>query len=210
MHNYLTSMYEEGDARSALIAMVQSLQHAKNGVDVVSESRVHTKHTQTQTHSYTTSRNAHSRENVCFRSWIFSMILRFLLRQIRTHFARPNWRKVFTHLASVHPSSRIGEVINLTNIEKLHCYYTRAEKSNECVFFRCVLLWKSNANEATQEALSRIQLELVDSIPFPQGELLEAGDHQFHSHFQILNMIKNLICWSIHFLYNQPFFRNLL
>ena len=40
MHNYLTSMYEEGDARSALIAMVQSLQHAKNGVDVVSESRV--------------------------------------------------------------------------------------------------------------------------------------------------------------------------
>ncbi|KAL0460645.1 UNVERIFIED_CONTAM: putative respiratory burst oxidaseprotein H [Sesamum latifolium] len=39
MHNYLTSVYEEGDARSALIAMVQSLQHAKNGVDVVSESR---------------------------------------------------------------------------------------------------------------------------------------------------------------------------
>ncbi|KAK6144539.1 hypothetical protein DH2020_021359 [Rehmannia glutinosa] len=66
MHNYLTSVYEEGDARSALIAMVQSLQHAKNGVDVVSESR------------------------------------------IRTHFARPNWRKVFTHLASVHPSTRIG------------------------------------------------------------------------------------------------------
>ena len=40
MHNYLTSVYEEGDARSALIAMIQRLQHAKNGVDVVSESRV--------------------------------------------------------------------------------------------------------------------------------------------------------------------------
>lgn len=40
MHNYLTSVYEEGDARSALIAMIQKLQHAKNGVDVVSESRV--------------------------------------------------------------------------------------------------------------------------------------------------------------------------
>ncbi|GAB4824330.1 hypothetical protein Ancab_007218 [Ancistrocladus abbreviatus] len=65
MHNYLTSVYEEGDARSALIAMVQSLQHAKNGVDVVSDSR------------------------------------------IRTHFARPNWRKVFTQLASTHASSRI-------------------------------------------------------------------------------------------------------
>ncbi|CAL8999351.1 unnamed protein product [Prunus brigantina] len=66
MHNYLTSVYEEGDARSALIAMVQKLQHAKNGVDVVSESR------------------------------------------IRTHFARPNWRKVFSDLAATHQSSRIG------------------------------------------------------------------------------------------------------
>ncbi|XP_004492338.1 putative respiratory burst oxidase homolog protein H isoform X2 [Cicer arietinum] len=66
MHNYLTSVYEEGDARSALIAMVQKLQHAKNGVDVVSESR------------------------------------------IRTHFARPNWKKVFSDLATTHQSSRIG------------------------------------------------------------------------------------------------------
>ncbi|WOL04805.1 respiratory burst oxidase [Canna indica] len=40
MHNYLTSVYEEGDARSALIAMVQALQHAKSGVDVVSGSQV--------------------------------------------------------------------------------------------------------------------------------------------------------------------------
>lgn len=40
MHNYLTSVYEAGDARSALISMVQSLQHAKNGVDVVSNSKV--------------------------------------------------------------------------------------------------------------------------------------------------------------------------
>ncbi|KAF6150563.1 hypothetical protein GIB67_030364 [Kingdonia uniflora] len=66
MHNYLTSVYEEGDVRSALITMVQSLQHAKNGVDIVSESR------------------------------------------IRTHFARPNWRKVFSELAKTHRSSRIG------------------------------------------------------------------------------------------------------
>lgn len=40
MHNYCTSVYEEGDARSALIAMLQSLHHAKNGVDVVSGTRV--------------------------------------------------------------------------------------------------------------------------------------------------------------------------
>ncbi|EEF29574.1 putative respiratory burst oxidase homolog protein H isoform X2 [Ricinus communis] len=66
MHNYLTSVYEEGDARSALIAMIQKLQHAKNGMDIVSESR------------------------------------------IKTHFARPNWKKVFSQLANEHPSSRIG------------------------------------------------------------------------------------------------------
>ncbi|KVI12011.1 FAD-binding 8 [Cynara cardunculus var. scolymus] len=38
MHNYLTSVYEQGDVRSALVSMVQSLQHAKDGVDVVSQS----------------------------------------------------------------------------------------------------------------------------------------------------------------------------
>nr|ABW87870.1 NADPH oxidase [Nicotiana attenuata] len=40
MHNYCTSVYEEGDARSALITMLQSLHHAKNGVDIVSGTRV--------------------------------------------------------------------------------------------------------------------------------------------------------------------------
>ncbi|XP_038685855.1 respiratory burst oxidase homolog protein C-like [Tripterygium wilfordii] len=40
LHNYCTSVYEEDDARSALIAMLQSLNHAKNGVDIVSGTRV--------------------------------------------------------------------------------------------------------------------------------------------------------------------------
>ena len=40
MHNYLTSVYEEGDARSALITMVQALNHAKNGVDIVTGTSV--------------------------------------------------------------------------------------------------------------------------------------------------------------------------
>ncbi|KAE8675725.1 Respiratory burst oxidase-like protein C [Hibiscus syriacus] len=42
MHNYLTSVYEEGDARSALITRVQALNHAKNCVDIVSGTRVRT------------------------------------------------------------------------------------------------------------------------------------------------------------------------
>ncbi|XP_072992801.1 respiratory burst oxidase homolog protein A-like [Typha latifolia] len=66
MHNYLTSVYEEGDARSALITMVQALNHAKNGVDIVSGTRV------------------------------------------RTHFARPNWKKVFSKICSKHPYTKIG------------------------------------------------------------------------------------------------------
>ncbi|XP_052108948.1 respiratory burst oxidase homolog protein C [Arachis duranensis] len=40
LHNYCTSVYEEGDARSALIEMLQSLNHAKNGVDIVSGTRI--------------------------------------------------------------------------------------------------------------------------------------------------------------------------
>ncbi|GAU29465.1 hypothetical protein TSUD_227300, partial [Trifolium subterraneum] len=66
MHNYLTSVYEEGDARSALITMLQALNHAKNGVDIVSGTRV------------------------------------------RTHFARPNWKKVFSKICSKHCNKRIG------------------------------------------------------------------------------------------------------
>ncbi|KAI9084739.1 hypothetical protein K1719_033145 [Acacia pycnantha] len=42
LHNYCTSVYEEGDARSALITMLQSIHHAKSGVDIVSDTRVKT------------------------------------------------------------------------------------------------------------------------------------------------------------------------
>lgn len=68
LHNYCTSVYEEGDARSALIAMLQSLQHAKSGVDIVSGTHV------------------------------------------KTHFARPNWRNVFKHVAVNHNNQRVGKL----------------------------------------------------------------------------------------------------
>ncbi|XP_062148530.1 respiratory burst oxidase homolog protein E isoform X2 [Alnus glutinosa] len=42
LHNYLTSVYEEHDARSTLITMVQALNHAKHGVDILSGTRVRT------------------------------------------------------------------------------------------------------------------------------------------------------------------------
>ncbi|XP_066331232.1 respiratory burst oxidase homolog protein E-like [Miscanthus floridulus] len=66
LHNYLTSVYEERDARTTLLSMVQALNHAKHGVDIVSGTRA------------------------------------------RTHFARPNWKEVFTRIASKHPNSTVG------------------------------------------------------------------------------------------------------
>nr|CAD1823583.1 unnamed protein product [Ananas comosus var. bracteatus] len=66
LHNHCSSVYEEGDARSALIVMLQALHHAKKGVDIVSGTRV------------------------------------------KTHFARPNWRKVFKHVAVHHENQRVG------------------------------------------------------------------------------------------------------
>ncbi|KAG0553469.1 hypothetical protein KC19_12G014000 [Ceratodon purpureus] len=66
MHNYLTSVYEEGDARSTLVMMLQALHHSKNGVDLVSGTRA------------------------------------------RTHFARPNWKSVFSKLAATHQDKRVG------------------------------------------------------------------------------------------------------
>ncbi|VAH22026.1 unnamed protein product [Triticum turgidum subsp. durum] len=42
LHNYCSNVYEEGDNRSALISLLQSLNHAKHGVDVVSGARVKT------------------------------------------------------------------------------------------------------------------------------------------------------------------------
>ncbi|XP_048228103.1 respiratory burst oxidase homolog protein E isoform X2 [Ricinus communis] len=66
LHNYLTSVYEEGDARSTLITMVQALNHAKHGVDILSGTRV------------------------------------------RTHFARPNWKEVFSKISIKHPLATVG------------------------------------------------------------------------------------------------------
>lgn len=42
MHNFLTSVYQEGDVRSALISAIQALYHTKNGIDIVSGTPVHT------------------------------------------------------------------------------------------------------------------------------------------------------------------------
>ncbi|XVF05604.1 hypothetical protein REPUB_Repub05bG0187100 [Reevesia pubescens] len=98
MHNYLTSVYEEGDARSALIGMVQKIQQAKNGVDIVSESR------------------------------------------ITTHFARPNWRKVFSQMAYTHQSSRIGVFYcgsaTLTKVLKKLCQEFSLETSTRFQFHK--------------------------------------------------------------------------
>ncbi|KAL5813375.1 hypothetical protein ACOSQ3_024135 [Xanthoceras sorbifolium] len=42
MHNFLTSVHEEGNVRSALISAVQALHFAKNGIDILSQTPVWT------------------------------------------------------------------------------------------------------------------------------------------------------------------------
>ncbi|PON69705.1 Respiratory burst oxidase [Trema orientale] len=42
VHNFLTSIYQEGDVRSALISAIQALHHAKHGIDIVSRTPVRT------------------------------------------------------------------------------------------------------------------------------------------------------------------------
>ncbi|CAN6585062.1 unnamed protein product [Malus baccata var. baccata] len=42
MHNFLTCVYPEGDARSVLISTIQALHHAKNGTDFLSRTPVRT------------------------------------------------------------------------------------------------------------------------------------------------------------------------
>lgn len=81
LHNYCTSVYEEGDARSALITMLQSLHHAKSGIDIVSGTRV------------------------------------------RTHFARPDWRSVFKHVAVNHVNQRVGMSLILQVQEDSHTIF---------------------------------------------------------------------------------------
>lgn len=99
MHNYLTSVYEEGDARSALITMLQALNHAKNGVDIVSGTKVsHVSPLDLMLYSY----NLHH----CYLN--LTILLLFL--QVRTHFARPNFKKVLSKIASKHPYAKIGKL----------------------------------------------------------------------------------------------------
>ncbi|KAL5201259.1 hypothetical protein ABZP36_035613 [Zizania latifolia] len=86
LHNYLTSVYEERDARTTLLSMVQALNHAKHGVDIVSGTRV------------------------------------------RTHFARPNWKEVFTRIASKHPNATVGNLLPYSLI-----HLASVNTSNTCV-----------------------------------------------------------------------------
>jgi len=60
--------------------------------------------------------------------YVYALFL-LLVVQIRTHFARPNWRKVFTDLANYHKNSRIGK--------------SHLTKLNRCPLFRGTLIRNS-------------------------------------------------------------------
>nr|DAD44179.1 TPA_asm: hypothetical protein HUJ06_002409 [Nelumbo nucifera] len=69
IHNYLTSVYEEGDARSTLLTMVQALNHAKYGVDILSGTRVRTHFARPnweQVFARIASKHPHARVGTCY------------------------------------------------------------------------------------------------------------------------------------------------
>lgn len=82
IHNYCTSVYEEGNVQSAVISMLQSIYYAKNGIDVV-----------TGTH-------------------------------VKSHFAKPDWQKVYQGIADKHTNSRVGQFSQLLKVILLNsCQY---------------------------------------------------------------------------------------
>lgn len=111
MHNYLTSVYEEGDARTTLLTMVQALNHTKHGYDIFSGTRVcEWNFKMKQLYKFKIIRNNTFRIFNC---------------QVRTHFARPNWIEVFEKIATKHPGETVGKKLEsplLNTIRKYHLW----------------------------------------------------------------------------------------
>ena len=112
LHNYLTSVYEERDARTTLLSMVQALNHAKHGVDIVSGTRVNI--------FYLSKQRIVINLGGMWWTWIndWKLNMWFVLTfQVRTHFARPNWKEVFTRIASKHPNSTVGNIFRFLSLK---------------------------------------------------------------------------------------------
>lgn len=97
LHTYCTSVYAEGDARSALIATLNALSHAKDGVDVVSGSRV-------KTHFYRPNfRNVYRRIALNHRNqrvgvfYSGAPVLTTMLRELAEDFSRKTSTKFEFH-----------------------------------------------------------------------------------------------------------------
>jgi len=114
--------------------------------------------------------------------------------QVRTHFARPNWKKVFSKMCSKHCNGRIGQLVSIKHIAQFYLYvslffvffYSRISK----IFFhssfsdimvvmiriRGILLWCTSFGQRTKQALLRVQWKGSNKIWVPQGALLRNLD----------------------------------
>ena len=97
--------------------MVQALNHAKHGVDILSGTRVRTCITFTTnsfsirpialpSHHFANPQILGNRRSLAL---LYSKQSYFIFWQVRTHFARPNWKEVFTKIASKHPNATVGK-----------------------------------------------------------------------------------------------------
>ena len=120
MYNYLTSVYQEGDKRSVLISAIQALHFARHGIDIISKTPVSLSPKQLHKIEDCTTflllyHLVHCNfpvlisANPSFRAIVkLSITRQFFYLQVRTHFSRPNWPRVFHGLARKHIGERIG------------------------------------------------------------------------------------------------------
>lgn len=184
LHNYLTSVYEERDARTTLLSMVQALNHAKHGVDIVSGTRVNTFYLSKQSIMI-------SQANDLGGTWWQGLLIEHVIVltfQVRTHFARPNWKEVFTRIASKHPNSTVGNILPQCvrfplKWHKLlawnnHWQFTMMTQVNIVLLIRfyyaCrgVLLWETYTCQRIEETVTRHEPQNGNTLWFSQGVFL--------------------------------------
>jgi len=104
--------------------------------------------------------------------------------QVRTHFARPNWKEVFTRIASKHPNSTVGNILppmysfffsahwkawkKLLSIDQVFVILIMR------VYYACrgILLWETYTCQRTEETVTWHEPQNGNPLWFPQGVLL--------------------------------------
>lgn len=110
---------------------------------------------------------------VDFKLWFAS--LNWIYYQVRTHFARPNWKKVFSKMCSKHYNGRIGQLASMKHMLVLGSGRTSSVFLVLIVLIRIrgILLWGTCFGQRTWQAVLRVQWKRSYKIWVPQGAFLK-------------------------------------